>query len=179
MPSGAASRVAVPGPPPIVAVILPDATEMTDTEPVSPFPTHTCEPSGVAAIDIGSLPTLIVPVTLPVAAESTETESGARARVVAVREEKFGSCVQYTGTTSPDPVTLSRPPNERELTHAPYADRQRLHDPGRHRDQGRPAQRRHRRARRPRQDHAGRRDAVAVRRVPRERQRGRAGARLR
>jgi len=70
MPSGAASRVAVPGPPPIVAVIVPDATEMTDTEPVSPFPTHTCEPSGVAAIDIGSLPTLIVPVTLPVAADS-------------------------------------------------------------------------------------------------------------
>jgi hypothetical protein len=75
MLSGAASKVAVPGPPPMVATILPDATEMTDTEPVSPFPTHTCEPSGVAAIDIGSLPTPIVPVTLPVAAEITETES--------------------------------------------------------------------------------------------------------
>jgi hypothetical protein len=58
----------MPGPPPMVAVIFPDDTEMTDTEmtdtePVGPLPTHTCEPSGVAAIDIGSRPTAIVPVT--------------------------------------------------------------------------------------------------------------------
>jgi hypothetical protein len=59
----------------IVAATFPDAAEITETVPESPFPTHTCAPSGVAAMDIGSRPTAMVPVTRPVAGESTETVS--------------------------------------------------------------------------------------------------------
>ncbi len=53
---GPGQALAGPWPPPMVAVIFPDATEITETEPVSPLPTHICEPSGVAAIEIGSRP---------------------------------------------------------------------------------------------------------------------------
>ena len=46
---------AVACPPPlIVSVTVLVAVEFTEIDPVYPFPTHTWDPSGVAAIDIGS-----------------------------------------------------------------------------------------------------------------------------
>ena len=67
------SAVAWP-PPLIVSVTVLVAVEITEMDPVYPLPTHTWDPSGVAAIDIGSPWTAIEPVTRPVAVEITSTE---------------------------------------------------------------------------------------------------------
>ena len=71
----AASRLDVPVPWARVATTELVAVEMTETSPVKPLPTQTCEPSGLTVTDIGSRPTETFALAFMVAAESTETES--------------------------------------------------------------------------------------------------------
>ena len=51
------------------------AVEMTETSPVKPLPTQTCEPSGLIVTDMGRRPTETVALDVQGRAERTETES--------------------------------------------------------------------------------------------------------